>query len=97
MTPDNDVREIEDYSASSGIVVRQDPVFYGFVLRQTATFKKFFSNLNAHTVTSYLVVGLPSANPAGQVAYVSNEAGGPVLAFSDGTNWRRVTDRAIVS
>lgn len=33
----------------------------------------------------------------GNVIYVSNEAGGKVLAFSDGTNWRRVTDRAIIS
>jgi hypothetical protein len=29
--------------------------------------------------------------------YVSDETGGAVLAFSDGTNWRRVTDRNIVS
>ena len=29
--------------------------------------------------------------------YVTDEAGGAVPAFSDGTNWRRVTDRAIVS
>lgn len=39
-------------------------------------------------------------NPAlftGCVIYVSNESGGAVLAFSDGTNWRRVTDRAIIS
>jgi hypothetical protein len=29
--------------------------------------------------------------------YVSDEAGGAIPAFSDGTNWRRVTDRAVVS
>lgn len=29
--------------------------------------------------------------------FVSNEAGGSVPAFTDGTNWRRVTDRNIVS
>jgi hypothetical protein len=29
--------------------------------------------------------------------YVSDETGGAVMAFSDGTNWRRVTDRQIVS
>lgn len=29
--------------------------------------------------------------------YVSDETGGPTLAFSDGTNWRRVQDRAVVS
>jgi hypothetical protein len=38
-----------------------------------------------------------SANGAGAQIYVSNESGGAVLAFSDGTNWRRVTDRAIIS
>lgn len=33
----------------------------------------------------------------GQIVYVSNEAGGKTLAFHDGTNWRRVQDRAVVS
>ncbi len=48
---------------------------------------------------SYTVAGLPSASTAGAGAaiYVSDETGGAVLAFSDGTNWRRCTDRAIVS
>jgi hypothetical protein len=45
----------------------------------------------------YTVGTLPSATPAAQMIYVSNETGGAVPAFSDGTNWRRVTDRAIVS
>ena len=34
---------------------------------------------------------------AGAIIYVSNDAGGAVLAFSDGSTWRRVTDRAAVS
>jgi hypothetical protein len=38
-----------------------------------------------------------SANPAAQFVYCSDESGGAVPAFSDGTNWRRVTDRAIVT
>lgn len=47
---------------------------------------------------SYHVAGLPDATVgAGQLVYVSNEAGGAVLAFSDGSVWRRVTDRAVVS
>ena len=46
---------------------------------------------------SYTVAGVPSANPAGQMAYISNESGGAVPAFSDGANWRRVTDRAIIT
>lgn len=37
------------------------------------------------------------AASAGGLIIVSDEAGGYVPAFSDGTNWRRVTDRAIVS
>ena len=43
------------------------------------------------------VATLPSAATAGQLLYVSDESGGPVLAFSDGSSWRRVTDRAVVS
>jgi hypothetical protein len=47
---------------------------------------------------SYTVATLPStALYARCTIYVSDEAGGAVLAFSDGTNWRRVTDRAVVS
>jgi hypothetical protein len=38
-----------------------------------------------------------SANPAAQFVYCSDESGGAVPAFSDGTNWRRVTDRSIVT
>lgn len=48
---------------------------------------------------SYTVGTVPSASTsgAGATIYVSNESGGAVLAFSDATNWRRVTDRAIIS
>ncbi len=48
-------------------------------------------------VPSYTVASIPAATTAGQIIYVSNETGGAVLAFSDGTNFRRVTDRAIVA
>ena len=50
-------------------------------------------------VKSYTVAGVPSASSSGSgsMIYVSNESGGAVMAFSDGTNWRRVTDRAIIS
>jgi hypothetical protein len=48
---------------------------------------------------SYDVAGVPSAatSGAGATIFVSNEIGGSVLAFSDGTNWRRCTDRQIIS
>ncbi len=48
-------------------------------------------------IPQYTVSSLPSSALVGQLIYVSDETGGPVLAFSDGTNFRRVTDRAIVS
>lgn len=48
-------------------------------------------------IPAYTVATLPSASQGGRIVYVSDEAGGAVPAFSDGANWRRVTDRAIVS
>lgn len=33
----------------------------------------------------------------GDTAFVTDETGGAVLAFYDGTDWRRVTDRTVVS
>jgi hypothetical protein len=47
-------------------------------------------------VKSYTVSSLPTV-VAGGVIFVTDETGGAVLAFSDGTNWRRSTDRTIVS
>lgn len=52
----------------------------------------------ARPLPSYTVTTLPDATRyTTGLIYVSNETGGAVPAFSDGTNWRRVTDRAIVS
>lgn len=49
-------------------------------------------------VAGYTVAALPPAGAgAGQIIHVTDASGGAVLAFSDGTNWRRVTDRAVVS
>lgn len=52
---------------------------------------------NIAYVGSFTVAGLPSASTAAGIIYVSDETGGATLAFSDGTNWRRVQDRAVVS
>jgi hypothetical protein len=40
---------------------------------------------------------LPSVSPAGQMIFVPDDQGGAVPAFSDGTVWRRVTDRTVVA
>jgi hypothetical protein len=51
-----------------------------------------------HVLAPYPKASLPSAATwVRGLIYVTDEAGGAVPAFSDGTNWRRVTDRAIVS
>lgn len=52
---------------------------------------------NQVQLTSYLVADVPDAGTAGGLIFVTDETGGAVPAFSDGTNWLRVTDRAIVS
>ena len=62
--------------------------------------REVFQTLNGSLpprVPVVTVATLPSVTPAGRLVVVSNEAGGSVLAFSDGTNWRRSTDRAVVS
>lgn len=44
------------------------------------------------------VADLPDASLwEGSVLYVIDETGGAVLAFSDGSDWRRTTDRAVVA
>lgn len=47
---------------------------------------------------SYTVAGLPDASLwTDGVVIVSDEAGGPTLAISDGTNWLRASDGATVT
>ena len=45
----------------------------------------------------YPKASLPSAEADGFVIIVSDEIGGRTIATSDGTNWRRVSDGAVVS
>lgn len=66
-----------------------DPLAIERRLRETPTY--------ALPMMSVTVATLPNPSPAGRWVFVSDEAGGAVPAFSDGTNWRRVTDRAVVS
>jgi hypothetical protein len=81
--------------SAAGVVTVEGQTVPTLNLAHTWTLAQTFSA--PPVVPSYTVAGVPSASPAAQIAYISNEAGGAVLAFSDGTNWRRVTDRAIVS
>ena len=47
---------------------------------------------------AYTVATVPSASDnAGRSIYVTDETGGPTLAFSNGTNWLRYSDGATIS
>ncbi len=57
----------------------------------------------AIVINGFTVASLPPASEWGDtstfssIIYITDETGGSIPAFSDGTDWRRVTDRAIVS
>ena len=58
---------------------------------------EYLNDTHGPTSDTYYVDTLPSPTQPGQMIYVSDESGGPVMAFSDGANWRRITDRTVVS
>ncbi len=59
---------------------------------------EYFKPLLPVPLPVYTVVGVPDAEDyTNSWIMVSNETGGAVMAFSDGTNWRRSTDRNIIS
>ena len=74
--------------------------FADMVERIAFEWESYFRRLGERVsaLPEFTVATLPSApdNPR-MLIYVSDETGGAVPAFSDGTNWRRVTDRAVVS
>jgi hypothetical protein len=75
----------------------------GSVTAQAGDYSAYYARVDGTAssgpvaLASYTVAGLPSASPAAQFVYVTDEAGGAVPAFSDGTDWRRVTDRNVVT
>lgn len=69
----------------------------GTIVGTTDTQTLTNKTLTTPTLTAYTVATLPSAATAARMIYVSDETGGAVLAFSDGVNWRRTTDRAVVA
>lgn len=72
--------------------------WFNWLARQTWLWLQWIDSV-LNRPESFTVATLPSASGRGPGAmvYVSDEVGGAVLAFSDGVNWRRVTDRGVVS
>jgi hypothetical protein len=98
-----------DATANGNIIIGSNAGASGFsntaILAPGGT-ERMRINSSGHTTfqgavapKSYTVATVPSASAAGAGAmiYVTDETGGAVPAFSDATNWRRVTDRAIIS
>ena len=64
------------------------------IIRLTSTGNPKFPT----ALPSYVVASMPPASGyTGCMIYVSNAAGGPIPAFSDGVTWRRVDTRAVVT
>ena len=66
-----------------------------WVRRAAGAINQLISRPNA--MLEYTVATLPDAGGDFRFIYVTDETGGAVPAFNDGTDWRRVTDRAVVS
>jgi hypothetical protein len=54
-------------------------------------------NADRTNLKDYTVITVPDASSGYGMIMVTDEAGGAVPAFSDLTDWRRVTDRAVIS
>lgn len=78
---------------SARIIVEWDAFFSALINAVNAVSQGSLVNHKAYTVAA-----VPSAatNP-GRSIYVTDESGGPTLAFSNGTNWLRYSDGAIIS
>lgn len=68
-----------------------------WILRTTSLWIRYIDE-RLNKPETYTIATLPNAvGQASKMIYISDESGGSVIAFSDGANWRRLTDRNIVS
>lgn len=82
-------RSLEDLSNQNAQLIR---IFSDHAFR----LNKMAPRDGSEGLDIYTVATLPAVIE-GAIIYVSDEAGGATIAFGDGTDWRRVQDRAIVS
>ena len=87
---------------ADGIKVLKGQALYAgaFTPPTTAPTGGSLSFTNRETqLKSYTVAGVPSASTlgAGTMIFVTDETGGATPAFSDGTSWRRTSDRAVIA
>lgn len=87
--PDHSTTLIEEGKATEPFQLYLDDIEEGF---------DSLLGVNGLELRVYTVVNLPTP-PSNQsfMVFVSDASGGSVPAYWDGTNWRRVTDRVIIS
>lgn len=88
LTVDSNFNITSDYGAVSEAVTVTDS--FGFVSNDT----RQPTPHDSYTVSE---AGSITGMNAGDMIFVSDETGGATMAFYDGTNWRRVQDRAVIS
>ena len=87
-----------DPSANKMKLIAIDHATSGAVNGQIDISPKVASVNKPFELQSYTVANLPTAGiGAGAMAYCTNDAGGAVPVFYDGSAWRRVTDRTVSS
>ena len=89
---------LTDYGLISGSTTLTSD--FGNVATANVTFSDtgyIFTDSGLPQLPSYLVSTLPSNVSAGDLALCTNETGGATVVFFDGTNWRRMADRAVAT
>jgi len=87
--------EKKQFGASySGVLERN---FLNWMFRNICLWIKFLNGA-LHTPKEYLNAEKPTANDyvAGKMIYISDLGVGGSIVFSDGTNWRKVSDNTII-
>jgi hypothetical protein len=71
--------------------------FMNWIHRLTNDWVKYFDSVVPETLTNN--IARPSAVDvgAGKILYISDLGEGGTMAFSDGTNWRKISDNSIIN
>ena len=74
------------------------PEWAADLVREVRDLTRRVQNLERYSIiNTYTIATLPAVDGAENFIFISDETGGFTAAFSDGTNWRRVQDRAVAS
>lgn len=87
----------EDSTGDNPIIIEQDGSDILFQRDTKINNANLYMTNGIFILESYSKSALPTTSLTGGMIFVTDDVGGSIVAFSDGTNWRRMTDRAIIS